>query len=100
MWEAFKRDFKERFWNFNVIRGVYLIWFGIVLHLDAVHEVEQVIPDIGTFVGVWSVIEGLRQTFANTVKMKVEFNAMVEQRKLALKATKVEEPPVPELKML
>jgi uncharacterized membrane protein HdeD (DUF308 family) len=106
MWEAIKRDFisqralKERFWNFGFIRGVYLIFFGLILHFDAtraqqgylldfandwgwwpVFGEEQVIKHLAYYIGFWSIVEGVRQAFMNSVKAKVELNQLVEERK-------------------
>lgn len=80
MWEKFKRDFRERFLNFETAKGIYLMPAGLVVIYVTIFHLRFLIQTVGCLFGLYVFVEGARKTFVNRVKQQVKVEAMVEAR--------------------
>ena len=80
MWKKFKKDFTQRFMNFETAKGVYMVPAGLVIVYVSVYEVRYLMQSVGALFGWFIFCEGLRKILVNRIKQ-----AMV-RRKLEAEA--------------
>lgn len=78
MWERFKRDFKERFYNYETAKGLYLFPAGLMLIYLSIYHVEYVIQGAGALTGIYCLYEGLRKILVNRIKQELKKKELVE----------------------
>lgn len=80
MWEAFKRDMKERFLNFETAKGMFLIPAGLA-GLYTTWYYTQFIIQVGcSILFIYMSSEGLRKIFVNRIKQAAKQSAMLRER--------------------
>lgn len=79
-WALLKQDFKERFLNFETVKGIYLIPAGVLVVFMAMFHVSFVIQTAFGVLGALLVVEGLRKILVNRTKQAVAQDALRAQR--------------------
>jgi hypothetical protein len=74
------QDFKERFWTFETVKGVYLLPAGGVICYVTVFYLQYVIQAFCLALGVYMMVEGFRKIQVNRVKQKIATENLVEKR--------------------
>jgi hypothetical protein len=74
------QDFKERFLNFETVKGVYLLPAGGVICYVTLFYLQYVIQAFCLALGVYMMVEGSRKIFVNRVKQKIATENLVEKR--------------------
>lgn len=80
MWEKLKRDFKERFMNFETAKGIYLFPAGCIMIYTSIYHIEFVIQAAGVLSGGYFIYEGLRKILVNRVKQAIARKKLFEER--------------------
>lgn len=79
------QDFKERFLNFETVKGVYLLPAGGVICYVTLFYLQYVIQAFCLALGVYMMVEGSRKIFVNRVKQKIATESLVEKRLQTIK---------------
>ncbi len=66
--EEFKKDFKERFLNFETAKGIYMVPAGVIIVYASIFHVSFVIQTAFALGGWYCASEGLRKIFVNRIK--------------------------------
>jgi hypothetical protein len=74
------QDFKERFLNFETVKGVYLLPAGGVICYVTLFYLQYVIQAFCLALGVYMMVEGFRKIQVNRVKQKIATENLVEKR--------------------
>lgn len=80
MWENFKKDFKERFLNFETAKGMYLMPAGLIIVYATIYYLQFILQVCGVLLGWYLFSEGLRKVQVNRIKQKVERDKLIDQR--------------------
>lgn len=78
--KKFKIDCKERFLNFETLRGLYLTPAGLITCYVSIYHIQYIIQAMGLSFGWYIVSDGLHKILVNRVKQKVKFNRHVASR--------------------
>jgi hypothetical protein len=81
MWKKFKRDFRERFLNFETAKGMYLIPTGAAIIYVTLFHIQFIIQCVGVLLGGYALFEGLRKVFVNRIKQAAAVGKLVDDRK-------------------
>ena len=81
MWEVIKRDFKERFWNFETLKGLYFVIAApyivfVEFMLEEFFYKAVVIVVCGYFI----FVEGPRKILVNRPKQELKKKLLIESR--------------------
>ena len=81
--------FKERFWTFETVKGIYLLPAGGVICYVTLFYLQYVIQAFCLALGVYMMVEGFRKIQVNRVKQKIATENLVEKRlrEMEIKAT-------------
>ena len=74
------QDFKERFLNFETVKGIYLLPAGGVICYVTLFYLQYVIQAFCFALGVYMMVEGFRKIQVNRVKQKIATENLVEKR--------------------
>jgi uncharacterized membrane protein len=83
------QDFKERFLNFETVKGVYLLPAGGVICYVTLFYLKYVIQAFCLTLGVYMMVEGFKKIQVNRVKQKIATEGLVEKR---LRSIEIEQP--------
>jgi hypothetical protein len=78
------QDFKERFLNFETVKGAYLLPAGGVICYVTLFYLQYVIQAFCLALGVYMMVEGSRKIFVNRVRQKIATENLVEKRLQAI----------------
>jgi uncharacterized membrane protein len=74
------QDLKERFLNFETVKGVYLLPAGGVICYVTLFYLQYVIQAFCLALGLYMMVEGFRKIQINRVKQKIATEDLVEKR--------------------
>lgn len=77
-WNEFKRDFKERFLNFETAKGIYLFPVGVFGIYVAVWHIEYAIQAMALAYFGYMTFEGVRKIFVNRILQSITKKKMQE----------------------
>jgi hypothetical protein len=83
MWKKFKRDFRERFLNFETAKGMYLVPAGAAIIYITLFHIQFIIQSTGVLLGGYALFEGLRKVFVNRIKQAAVVEKLVTDRQFA-----------------
>lgn len=79
MWAKFKRDFKERFFNFETAKGIYLVPASLAGLYISFFQQQYFIQGFGAiFFGYW-FYEGWRKILVNRIKQAAAKKKLEEE---------------------
>ena len=78
--ERFKQDIKERFLNFETIKGTYLLPAGLAGMWVTWTNLQFILHAMGSVYFGYMIIEGARKILVNRVKQKIAQEQLVEKR--------------------
>ena len=78
--EMIKSDFKERFVNYETVKGIYFLLAGLLTTYISIFYQQFVIQGIGATFGLYFVIEGLRKIFINRIKQIAKQTKLIKAR--------------------
>jgi hypothetical protein len=74
------QDFKERFLNFETVKGIYLLPAGGVICYVTLFYLQYVIQAFCLALGVYMMVEGSRKIFVNRVKQSLATERLKDAR--------------------
>jgi hypothetical protein len=74
------QDFKERFLNFETVKGVYLLPAGGVICYVTLFYLQYVIQAFCLALGVYMMVEGFRKIQVNRIKQSLAAERMKDAR--------------------
>lgn len=69
-WEKVKMDIRERFFNFETAKGMYLVPAGAVVCFVTLYYQQHLLTAVGLIFGWYLICEGLRKIFVNRFKQE------------------------------
>jgi uncharacterized membrane protein len=83
------QDFKERFLNFETVKGIYLLPAGGVICYVTLFYLQYVIQAFCFALGVYMMVEGFRKIQVNRIKQSLATERLKENRlrEMEIKAT-------------
>lgn len=92
MWNKIKRDLRERFWNYDTLKGIVgFICSSIVLY-QAINHVNYVILYGFACGGFYFIVHHFYEMFANPIKKKIKEEELILARKLGFKDISADQP--------
>jgi hypothetical protein len=73
------QDFRERFLNFETVKGVYLLPAGGAICHVTLFYLQYVIQAFCLAFGIYMMVEGCRKILVNRVKQKIATEKLVEK---------------------
>lgn len=80
MLEELKQDFKERFLNFETLKGMYLLPTGIVIICTAIFYINYIVHVTCVLFGIYFIVEGSRKILVNRIKQMISKNNLLLDR--------------------
>lgn len=81
MWEHIKMDIKERFFNFETVKGAYLLPVGLLGLYITWNYVQFILYAIGFAYFGYMVLEGSRKISVNRIRQQVSVRKLIDLRK-------------------
>ena len=83
------QDFKERFLNFETVKGIYLLPAGGVICYVTLFYLQYVIQAFCLALGIYMMVEGFRKIQVNRVKQSLAAERLKDARlrEMNIKAT-------------
>lgn len=75
-----KRDFVERFLNFESLKGLYLLPAGLIGLVVTWTNLQFILHAMGTAYFGYMVVEGLRKIFVNRISQALKVEELKEKR--------------------
>jgi hypothetical protein len=88
LWQRFVQDVKQRFLNFETVRGIYLLPVGVIGIYITITHLQFVIQVAAIGLFGYLVIDGLRKIFVNRIQQEVAKHGLLydaEQSALSIK---------------
>lgn len=81
MWERIKMDIKERFFNYETVKGIYMLPVGLLGLYITWNYVQFILYAIGFAYFGYMTLEGSRKISVNRIKQQVVVRKLIEVRK-------------------